>query len=600
MKNGILLIDKKEGMTSRQVDDLVKKRLGVFGCGHLGTLDPFATGLLIVGVGEGTKLFNLMDESFKTYRATLKLGQSTDTGDYTGKIVKDNGKTAFSDEEIIEVLNSFLGKETQIPPIYSAKHIDGERAYDLARQGKKIELKPQQIEVKSIMLLFHENDLISFECEVSKGAYIRTLGEDIAKKLGTCGHLISLRRTKIGSYDVKDAKNVDDFKEDDVIPLDLSLPDTSILFVDESNEKKVANGMKLQSNLKSKFLFPLNSIGRPLAIYQKEGDIYVCKKGFNNAYKNIPIYIIKDLNFNFSIFKDRKISVVIGEFDGIHKGHIKVLDSLRKSNLPKYVMTFADDFKSKIHKSQQSYLMSTEEKIFELMQLGFIDGIILIYYNEDIVSLKPSEFIDRIVRPFAVNEISIGEDFTFGEFGKGNCDDFVKAGIKTRVSELISKQGKKISSSSLKELISSGDVLTYRNIAGHYYCYEGEVIHGFEQGRKLGYPTINMISPFGKIIPSNGVYKTFTICNNGIYHSMTNIGCHPTINETDEPVIETNILDGFDSDIYGRKVKIIFDKKLRDEKKFDSIEELKFQLEKDREDCSIGYIDLTIGEYPFL
>lgn len=600
MKNGILLIDKKEGMTSREVDDLVKKRLGVRGCGHLGTLDPFATGLLIVGIGDGTKLFSLMDESRKTYVATLRLGSSTDSGDYTGSTIEKDGEISYSDEKIVDVLNSFLGRQTQVPPAYSAKHVGGRRAYELAREGKRVELPPQEIEIYGIRLVGHQGDSIVFECEVSKGTYIRTLGEDIARKLGTFGHLTALRRTRIGSYDVEDAHDIDSFDEDDVLPMDMSLSDSSYMFVHGDYVKNVANGMKLTFESDSRFLFPLNSIGRPLAIYEKESNVYVCQKGFNNASRKVDVFEIFDTGFKFESFKQERIAVAIGEFDGFHKGHMEVLDSLAMSKLPKYVVTFDDSFKTDIRGMAPSYLISTKDKIETIKALGYVDGIILIHGSKEIFSLKPIEFVEKILRPFNVRDIYVGEDFTYGYMGEGRPDDLKNLGLNVRISTLKTTNNKKISTTCLIELIKEGNLEELLKIAGHYYCFDGEVMHGFQQGRKLGFPTINMDIPKGKVMLPAGTYKTYSIIGGRIYHSMTNIGKHPTINETEVALIETHVLDGFDEDIYGNDVKIVFEKKIRDEKKFDGLEDLVNQLLIDRHECSKGFADLSIGEYPFI
>lgn len=259
MSHGLLLIDKEEGVTSRDVDNEIKKKFHVKSVGHLGTLDPFATGLLVIGLGEGTKMFSYLNDDRKTYIATLKLGEKTDTGDKTGKLIERMSFNNLSNEKIIDVLNSFKGIQLQIPPSYSAKHIDGKRAYDLVREGKEVVLKPQKIEIYSIELIESENDIVVFKCDVSKGTYIRTLGEDIAKRLGTVGHLTGLRRVTVGDFDVSKAKKIDEVNENDIIPVYKSIKESSLLFVDESNEKIILNGNKFKNNsIKSNYFFSFN------------------------------------------------------------------------------------------------------------------------------------------------------------------------------------------------------------------------------------------------------------------------------------------------------------------------------------------------------
>lgn len=205
--NGFLLIDKPAGPTSNDILNILKKKTGIKKMGHSGTLDPFATGLLIVAVGRATKLIPLLNDEPKVYQATLKLGEATDTLDCEGKIVETKPVPPLDSPSIESVLKFFLGKTRQIPPMFSAKKIAGKKMYELARKGIEVERKPVEIEIFDIDYLGGDAPTISFRVSCSRGTYVRVLGADIAKALGTVGHLVELRRERSGSFDVSFAKS---------------------------------------------------------------------------------------------------------------------------------------------------------------------------------------------------------------------------------------------------------------------------------------------------------------------------------------------------------------------------------------------------------
>ena len=211
--HSILLIDKPAGITSHDVVDRVRRVTGERTVGHAGTLDPFATGLLLIAVGrENTKRLSEFSGMDKEYIATLKLGARSTTGDPEGEITPSEvSRIKFGMTEAAAALKSFLGPQLQTPPMFSAKKIAGKKLYELAREGKTVERKPVSITVHEIELLESKPDEITFRVNVSSGSYIRTLGEDIAKKLGTEGYLTSLRRTKIGIYRIEDALTLEAF-----------------------------------------------------------------------------------------------------------------------------------------------------------------------------------------------------------------------------------------------------------------------------------------------------------------------------------------------------------------------------------------------------
>lgn len=250
MKNnkGIIAINKPEGWTSFDVVNKLKYLFKPLKVGHLGTLDPMATGVLLVTLGKATKLFDLMQEKQKTYIATFKFGTLTNTLDSTGEVIEVCNKIPFNKTEIIAVLPMFIGEISQIPPKYSAKSVNGKRAYDLARQGIDFELKPKNVKVYDIKILDFDGFSVKLEITCGSGTYIRSLGRDIAQKLGTFATMTSLVRTKIDDFNLEKCLNIQDVvnnPEQSIISIDKVL-NYPILKVDDAIKNKLLNGQKLE------------------------------------------------------------------------------------------------------------------------------------------------------------------------------------------------------------------------------------------------------------------------------------------------------------------------------------------------------------------
>ena len=219
--DGILLVDKPASWTSHdvvaKVRSLLKKESGQkIKVGHTGTLDPFATGLLILVIGSYTKRAAEFSKMDKTYEAELTLGATSTTGDTEGEITPKSAKKP-TEEQVRAVLSQFEGQIEQTPHTYSAIKIGGQRAYKMARQGKEVKLEPRQVTVYSLEFIDYKYPKLSFTTKVSSGTYIRSLAEDIGKKLGTGAYLSALRRTSVGEYSIIEAKQIDKIVVNDII-----------------------------------------------------------------------------------------------------------------------------------------------------------------------------------------------------------------------------------------------------------------------------------------------------------------------------------------------------------------------------------------------
>lgn len=260
--DGILIINKPKGRTSHDIVSKVKKVVGNK-VGHTGTLDPNATGVLPLLIGKGTLCSQYLMEHDKIYEVVLKLGTKTDTADSEGNIIQEKAVLVsnMNEKNVIEVLRSFLGKQEQIPPIYSAIKVNGKKLYEYARKGQDVEIKPREIEIYKCELkqINIEEKEICFTVHCSKGTYIRSLCEDIANKLDTLGYMKELNRIKVGKFDIVDAITVEELEENitnenfinkHFISIEKAFSEKDAITVTDNRLKHLINGVKLSFDLK--------------------------------------------------------------------------------------------------------------------------------------------------------------------------------------------------------------------------------------------------------------------------------------------------------------------------------------------------------------
>lgn len=266
--DGILIINKPKGRTSHDIVAKVKKIVNDK-VGHTGTLDPNATGVLPLLIGKGTLCSQYLIEHDKIYEATIKLGIKTDTADIEGKIIEEREvllKT-LEEQNIKKVLKEFLGKQEQIPPIYSAIKVNGKKLYEYARNNEEVTLPKKEVTIYSLELISITNDIITIKTKVSKGTYIRALINDIGQKLNTNGTLISLERTSLDKFKISDAYSLKDVLDGNYKLLSIEdLINCKVINIDDNLLFKVKNGQRLKMN-DEYVLFKYNSLN--VALYQK-------------------------------------------------------------------------------------------------------------------------------------------------------------------------------------------------------------------------------------------------------------------------------------------------------------------------------------------
>ncbi|MBR4262220.1 MAG: tRNA pseudouridine(55) synthase TruB [Bacilli bacterium] len=282
--NEIIVVDKPYNWTSRDVVNKISHKFNMRRVGHLGTLDPIATGVLIVLLGEAVKLTDLVINDNKEYIATAKIGIETDTLDITGNVLNTSSVLP-TKKEIESVLKTFLGKSMQEVPLYSSVKVNGRRLYDYARNNISVELPKREIEIFSIELLEYNNDSFKFKVLVSKGTYIRSLIRDIGKKLNTYCTMSELRRTSQAGISIDNSYSLDDILNDNYKSLSFNdlLKDYPSVTVDEYLEKKIKNGRPLENRYEYDRFIYQNKEGKVLAIYDVSLDKTMVKpyKVFN-------------------------------------------------------------------------------------------------------------------------------------------------------------------------------------------------------------------------------------------------------------------------------------------------------------------------------
>lgn len=249
--DGFINVYKEKGQTSHDVVNKVRKIFATRKVGHTGTLDPNATGVLPIAINSATKVIEYMEHDDKTYVAELTLGIVTDTEDIWGNILEENSVNVTKDE-IEDAIKSFIGKQKQVPPMYSALKINGKKLYELAREGKVIEREAREIEIFDIEEIEVIENKVSFKVHCSKGTYIRTLCKDIGEKLGCGATMSALKRVQAGGFTIDTAVKLSELEEDKekyILDLEIPLRKFSIIELNEEDGRKYINGIKLKTNM---------------------------------------------------------------------------------------------------------------------------------------------------------------------------------------------------------------------------------------------------------------------------------------------------------------------------------------------------------------
>ena len=474
--SGIVLLAKQAGLTSFSSLSSVKRALGTTKVGHTGTLDSFADGLLVVLVGKLTHLVPHITNFDKTYIALIEFGSETDTLEPTGQVVK-TGKIP-TKEEVESLLPKFLGEIDQIPPAYSALHVDGKRASDLMREGKSVELKPRKITISSIKLLDFTDKFARIEVSCSKGTYIRSLARDIALACGTVAHLKELKRTRVGPFKLEDAVFGEEKIRSHLLDMDMNLAhlcgmDTAILaprYINDFN-----NGRPLKAKM---FVHDFNCKNdkNEIAVFYDDGKFggVITKKPGGNKFLLNYGFVIHHEEPKMKIFsweqivsgrfpeeyKNAGTAITIGSFDGSHLGHRAIFDSVisqKEKNLVPGVLTFTRSLRG--YKNPTAYegdVVSLSQKLENLTVHGF-DFAIVVDFSSEFGRIEGRDFLAELVQKCGLKYLAEGSDFHCGHKGLVGMEEIrnIAADFNFTVQTIDSVifEGEKVSSSRIRKCV---------------------------------------------------------------------------------------------------------------------------------------------------
>lgn len=277
--HGFLCINKSQGATSRDAVNAIQRLVRPSKVGHAGTLDPLATGVLVIAVGHATRLIRFVQQMPKTYIGTFELGKTSDTEDITGEVVSHDIDPPPTIDAIQQAISPLLGNIMQRPPAYSALKVDGKRAYSLAREGKQVKLEPRPIVVHEIELIRYEFPILELRIVCGSGTYVRSLGRDLGESLGCGAVMTGLIRTAIGSFALGDASRTEDFTSADqiaamVTPLGTGVSELTRVVVDADQIQSLSFGQKLQLSLEEEQVAAFDANGILIAVLARSEDGY--------------------------------------------------------------------------------------------------------------------------------------------------------------------------------------------------------------------------------------------------------------------------------------------------------------------------------------
>lgn len=532
---GFLLVDKPAGVTSRSVDNLLKSKLReVFKTssrttakvGHAGTLDPFATGVLILGVGNDTKLLHKMEGATKEYIATIRLGWSTPTDDNTSSEYDSLARTSpFElDERRVEAkLAEFVGKQMQTPCAFSAKRIDGKRAYEMSRAGEDVLIKAKEVEIFELKVLSFESAPkshyydVQIRVAVSAGTYIRAIARDLGASLGVGGHLVALERVRVGNFTIDQC-------------------------VSTKALEKIVDAKSLDKLL---LKYPLGSaitLGNFDGVHLGHAHLLRATHDFAKARGGRSLAIVID------DAKDTQITPL--------KARVN------------YILQYVDEVKVINYKDVQT--VSFEE---------FLDTLLDQYHFHTFCMTEDMRFgKDRL------GTLETVQHYLYDISAPTRS---VRYAPSVQCVDLMQYNGDKISSSRVRQLLLDGKVDLANQMLGRAYKISGEVVHGYKRGRKIGFPTANIATRDAStsyVTPKDGVYFGYatipSIVGKNRFPAMISVGSNPTFKNNCRSV-EVHIPGRDDFDLYGKNLSVSFYELMREVKRFEGVDALIAQLSYD-------------------
>ena len=615
---GVLAIDKPQGITSHDVVNVVRRLTGEKRVGHAGTLDPMATGLMLVCVGAATRLSAYLTGHDKSYVARIVFGAGTDTDDADGRVITafsaagpGEGLAALEQLDPQTTLDGIVGTSLQLPPAYSAIKKNGVTAYKAAREGKRIELEPREVTISKAVYIGTGVERVNLsdgeggcfkaslpywdvELSVSKGTYIRSIARDLGSKLGCGAHLRALRRVSVADCAVEEAYSLERLAQITADGSELPWADPVRLLgfpnvheLDDDEAKDVSNGRQLRSSVREGLVSCVRD-GKLFAIYRACGNVMkpeVVIPGGVVGVGRAPHCNARLVSWDLRTMPSSKLGsrvVVMGVFDGLHEGHMALFEAARRDaghrGLPLTVVTFDKDPDELFGREPESFkLMANEARLDALRKSRRVGAseVVAIKTDRDSLSVEAPDFLGKLAELIDVASIHVGADFRFGRKAAGTVDDISawceRIGAACCPQELFEAEGEVVTATRIRSLLEQGDADAVAKLdPGYVIC--GEVVHGRGEGADMGFATANVVPEQGVMLARDGVYGGYAFVGGTCYAAAVNMGVAASFENATSP-IEAHLLD-YTGDLYGKVIEIKLVHWLRPQIKFDNIEDL--------------------------
>lgn|GEM_PF-39497 len=593
--DGFINLHKESGVSSHQSIAALRR---FFSCkiGHAGTLDPLATGVLPVCLGKATRLAEYVTGLNKVYDVVISFGRETDSYDEAGNVIAQQDASHLRIEDVENLLPLFKGNILQKPPLISAIKQGGVPFYKRVRRGETPQLEKRPVVVYEMEIIDQEFAIykpwLQLRILCGKGFYVRSLAHDLGQLLGVGAYVSKLKRLGVGPFIAEEAHTLSEIAQkiatgdnSFVLPIEFGIAHLPQFIAPPESLPSLTHG----NNWRLKFAIAQDIcrvespkgglIGLGKIDHAEEG-------GYILSMQKVlaePLAKPQAADHNYKV-------VAIGNFDGFHIGHQelmrRVADLKEQWGGLSAVLTFNPHPVQYISGKTPPLLNTAAEKRYLAIEKNGLDALLELYFDENLRANSPQEFVDDvIVKRIGAQYVVVGFNFRFGAQGVGDAqllkDLCAKRGVGVEIVEAVSGPYGVISSSLIRQYLQRGDMTAVNTMLGYDYAIFGRVIMGNQLGRKLGFPTANILPPASKALPPWGVYAGRAVWREHVYLAVINIGFKPTIDNTiTQPLVEAHIIEA-QPQLYGELLTVYFDSFLRSEQHFATLDALKEQIELD-------------------
>ena len=615
--DGVLVVDKPVGPTSHDMVDLVRRLTGVRRVGHGGTLDPFAAGVLPVFIGRATRLVEYHMADDKAYRAMIAFGATSTTDDLDGELTVTDGPAP--DQAAVEAaLAPFRGRISQVPPDHSAVRVQGRHAYELARGGERPALSARQVEIQRLELVAWDDadparPTATVEIACSAGTYIRAIARDLGAALGCGAYLVALTRSQSGPF-TRDGAHVPDAiraafatgrgAEPPAAGRRRSrrLPERGPRRQAISRRSSGARscGRRPAAPAVVEPSVPGSTQGRPLPGPRRQrspgrdraarGRPAPPGEGARRA--GIPSLSVERHARLEALAADLRSVATIGAFDGMHRGHVALIDRLVREARQRGTRGGRGDLRATSRSGPAGHaaelLCDPAERDARLADLG-VDHLVVERFDADLAAQTAETFVRRLNAGGRLVALLMTEASAFGRGRGGTLSSMRALGAAEgfEVVEVPQRRagGEVISSSRIRAAIVTGRLAEARRLLGRSYAVTGTVVHGDGRGRALGFPTANLAFAAPVALPPDGIYAVHVDWGGEPTHpsrrkdGVASLGVRPTFG-VGARVLEVFLLDT-DEDLYDLRLRVTFVRRQRGERRFEQVGQLVEQMERD-------------------